>query len=193
LTETIRAFVAIAMPEAVRAALGVAVAEISATRDIRPVRPEGIHLTLKFLGDIDPARVGPISRAMEGVGRAAPPFSLSLGSTGMFPETGGPPRVLWVGLTGHLEPLQTLWVTLEDATSALGFPRDRRAFNPHLTLARIRDGAASADRQTAAAALSRVRLGDELRIPVNSMELMRSTLGPEGASYERLATARLIG
>ena len=192
MTETLRAFVAIELPEAVKAAVGVAVAEISATRGVRPVRPEGIHLTLKFLGDIDPAQVGPLSEAMERAARAVAPFSLGLGDTGVFP---GPraPRVLWVGFTGQLAPLRELWGALEAATSALGFAMDRRGFSPHLTLARIRDGTPSGDRQMAAAALSKVQFADDLQIPVDYIGLIRSTLGPEGASYDRVASARLIG
>ena len=197
MTETIRVFVAIELPEAVRAALGVAVAEISASgaRGVRPVRPEGIHLTLKFLGDIEPAKVGPLTEAMEGAARSVAPFSLCLGDTGFFPGPGAssPPRVLWVGVTGQLQPLRDLWTALEAATSDLGFARDRHGFSPHLTLARIRDGTPSGDRQMAALALSRIQFADDLRIPVDSMGLIRSTLGPEGASYDRVASARLIG
>ena len=195
MTETIRAFVAIELPEVVRAALSAAIAEISSSgaRGVRAVRPEGIHLTLKFLGDIEPAQVGPLSEAMTGAARSVAPFSLCLGDTGVFPGSGSPPRVLWVGVNGQLEPLRELWMALEAATSALGFARDRRGLSPHLTLARIRDGTPSADRQMAAAALSRARFADDLRIPVDAIGLIRSTLGPEGASYNRMASASLIG
>ena len=193
MTGTIRVFVAIELPEVVRAALGLAIAEIgeAGARGVRPVRPEGIHLTLKFLGDIEPARVTPLSEAMDEAARAVAPFSLCLGDTGVFP---GPraPRVLWVGVAGQLEPLRELWMALETATSDLGFARDLRGFNPHLTLARIRDGTPPEDRQMAAAALSRVKFADDLHIPVDSIELIRSTLGPDGARYESLASARLI-
>ena len=195
MTETIRAFVAIQIPDVVRAALAVAIAEIGASgaRGVRPVRPHGIHLTLKFLGDIEPVQVGPLAEAMEGAARSVAPFSLCLGDTGVFPGPGasGPARVLWVGLAGEVEPLRELWTALERATSAQGFARDRRGFNPHLTLARIRDGTQSSDRQMAAVALSKVRFDDDLRIPVDSIALMRSNLGPEGASYDRMAAARL--
>ena len=195
MTETIRAFVAIELPEVVRASLGVAVANIRASgaRGVRPVRPEGIHLTLKFLGDIEPAQVGPLSEAMEEAARSVAPFSLCLGDTGVFPGPGFPPRVLWVGVTGQLQPLRELWTALEAATSTRGFARDRRGFSPHLTMARIRDGTPPGDGQMAAAALSRVQFADDLRIPVDSMGLIRSTLAPEGASYDRMASARLIG
>jgi len=197
LTETIRVFVAIELPEVVRAALGVAVAEIGASgaRGVRPVKPEGIHLTLKFLGDIEPGQVGPLTEAIERAARTVAPFSLRLGDTGVFPGPGvsGPPRVLWVGVAGQLQPLRELWTALEAATSDLGFARDRQGFSPHLTLARIRDGTPSGDREMAVAALSRIQFADDLRIPVDSMGLIRSTLGPEGASYDRMASARLIG
>ena len=194
MTETIRAFVAIELPGVVRSALGDAIAQISGSgaRGVRPVKPDGIHLTLKFLGDIRPDQVGPLSEAMERATRPVAPFSLCLGETGVFP---GPraPKVLWVGVTGDLEPLTELWSGLEAATADLGFARDRRRFSPHLTLARIRDGAPSEEARMATAALSRIRFSENLRIPVDSINLVHSTLGPRGASYDTMATARLIG
>ena len=192
MTETVRAFVAIELPDVVRTALGAAIAEIGALRGVRPVRPEGVHLTLKFLGDVEAGRLGPVSEAIGEVARFVAPFSLGLGGTGVFPGT-REPRVLWAGITGQLGELRELWRAIQTATSVLGFARDRRGFSPHLTLARIRHGSPPGDMKRAVEALSRVEFADGIRMPVDRLSLMRSTLGPQGASYARLASARLTG
>ena len=192
MSATVRAFVAIELPDAVRTALGAAIAEIGAFPGVRPVRPEGVHLTLKFLGDIGVERVGPLSEAIVEVARPVAPFALGVGGTGAFPSSRAP-GVFWAGITGELGPLRELWRALEGATSDLGFAEERRGFSPHLTLARVRRGSSPEEIRKAVDALSRVEFDDGLRIPVNRLCLMRSTLGPQGASYDTLASAHLTG
>lgn len=154
---------------------------------LRWVRPEGIHLTLKFLGSV-PARQLPeiedaLARAID------QPFSLSLrlGAVGSF---GGRQRlrVIWVGLEGDVEELADLAEKVEGALGSLGFPRENRRFSPHLTLARVPDEVPPSERERIAGLLPAVERPPLPSMTVTSISLMRSLLQPTGARYERLAS-----
>ena len=192
MTDPVRAFMAIELPPDVKVALTDLVEELDRAnlRGVRLVRPEGIHLTLKFLGNVPRARLESIEAAVRRVAEDRPAFALDLGGPGVFPNRNAP-RVLWVGVDGELAPLESLHRGIEDALAELGFERDKRRFGPHLTVARLRDGASQADRRSAAQSLFSVRLRTGLPIEVQSISLMRSILSPDGAVYERLAAMPL--
>ena len=194
MTDKLRAFIAVELPEAVVDDLRRAITHIrgAGIPNLRTVRPEGIHLTLKFLGDIESSQVEPVSEAMIEASRDVQPFRLHLGETGAFPNFQRP-RVLWAGVDGQIESLRRLQQSIEKALEGLGVERERREFNPHLTLARIRGGASEEDGQKVAQTLSETHLDDSLSIPVDSISLIRSTLTPEGAVYDRLSSAPLSG
>jgi 2'-5' RNA ligase len=192
MTETIRTFIAIRMPDAIKVALGEAVHTINAAgfRGVRTVRPDGIHLTLKFLGDIGRERVADVSEA---IGRAASvldPFELQIGDVGVFPNWRAP-RVFWIGLEGDLEALGRLHQAVEREIAALGFEPDTRVYKPHLTLARIRDSASPEDRRKAADVLSSLALAPESHVDGDHASLMRTTFTPQGAVHDALFTAPL--
>ena len=153
---------------------------------MRWARPEGVHLTLKFLGDIEASAVDAISRAMARAAQGVAPLELALAGTGAFP-TARDPRVLWVGLKGDVESLARLQGRLDAELAPLGFPKEARAFSPHLTLGRVRDGAARGERQRIGDAIATARLPNEARWRADSLSLMRSTLAPAGAIYQRIA------
>jgi 2'-5' RNA ligase len=192
MSETMRLFVAVELPPQVSSVLADLVAELKAARiqGLRPVRSEGIHLTLKFLGDAPKERVESIVDAVSRVAQAHKPFKLELGKAGVFPSRSSP-RVLWVGVEGEMEQLRALQQQMDEALAAIGFAREGRAFSPHLTVGRIREGTPPADRQRIAEALFSFQIQPELRIEVDSLSLMRSTLHPQGAIYERLAAMPL--
>ena len=194
MSETIRAFVAIELPNDVKNALGAVVESVrrSDVRSLRLVRPEGVHLTLKFLGGVRPGQVSPIIEATSGVAQAHRSCTLELGSVGVFPNRRSP-KVLWVGVEGQLAALIDLHRDLEDALASLGFSREARDFSPHLTLARFRDGASVADRLRASEALFSAQIESGLRIHIDALSLIRSTLRPGGAVYTRLACMPLGG
>lgn len=156
--------------------------------DIGWVRPEGIHLTLKFFGDILP---GDVARIAALVGEAAArqrPLRLSLGGTGVFPDPRRP-RVLWLGLDGDVQPLLGFQRGLEGGLAGIGFPPEGRPFRPHLTLARIRSprgltGLAQALEPGGAGAAGFVTA---------AIALVRSELTPRGAIYTRLHDFPLAG
>ncbi len=189
-----RAFVAIELPDSVKEMLAGVVRELkdAGIGGLRPVRPEGVHLTLKFLGDVPSDRISAIGDA---VGRAAAQhaqFALYLSGVGAFPG-GRAPRVLWAGVAGDLDRLAALQSSVDACLSELGFARERRAFNPHLTLARLRDSASRDDRTRALRVLKAVRPREDSGFEVDGVSLFQSTLGPGGAVYRRLFHAPLAG
>ena len=191
-TCTIRAFVAVELSDQVKTHIAAAIEQLRSKQinNLRLVRFEGVHLTLKFLGDIDADRVPAVAEAMSQVAARHTPFGLTLGATGVFPNANRA-RVLWVGVDGDLKPLRLLQAGIEDALTAIGFSPERRGFNPHLTIGRMHHRASRSDRSRAATALSSLDLPEDQPIAVNAISLMKSTLRPDGAIYERIAYAYL--
>lgn len=158
---------------------------------LRWTRPEGIHLTLKFLGDTDPARVETIGRALQQVVEPRPPFELSVGGLGCFPN----PRktsVLWIGVHDPEDHLRELAAAIDEAMAGLGYQRERRAYTGHLTLARVQRYAKSSERRALGEQLPSLGVPETLGVlPATSVHLMRSQLKPDGAVYSSLADIRL--
>ena len=194
MTETVRVFLAIELPDEVTAALASVTEAVGSAgvRGVRIVRPQHVHLTLKFLGGVPSSDIDAIVAAVTLAVEAQRPFTLALGGTGAFP-TGTKPRVLWVGVSGDLPALRQLHAGIEGALEPLGYERESRGYSPHLTVARIRDGTPPEDGRRALDAMSSAdRFVSRARIDVRSVSLMRSILRPEGARYERLAGIPLL-
>ena len=191
MAERWRLFVAIDLGDEARRALGEAQAVCRrANLPVRWVDAAGAHLTLKFLGETDRARVEPIEAALRAAAGRQRPLRLHTGGPGAFPNLRRP-RVLWLGLEGALEPLAVLQREIDGALAGLGFPREGKPFRPHLTLGRVREGASlpADDLDAAFAGVRRVAAP----LPVESIRLMRSELGAGGARYTTLLTAPLGG
>ncbi len=191
---TIRLFIAVELPDRVKREIagledGLRNAQLPG---VRLVRSDGVHLTLKFLGNVSEDRVGPIEATVGSAAREHDSFELKLGNPGVFPG-GDAPRVLWVGVEGQLARLHSLHQVVEGALEGDGFQREARDFHPHLTVARIRDGTSRADRRRAKQVLTSFGVRSGLTIPVESLSLMRSTTLPDGAVHERLASMSLSG
>jgi 2'-5' RNA ligase len=185
---TLRLFVACELPQEMKAALASlqeALRKKGAPR-LRWVRPEGVHLTLKFLGAVLQEKVASICEALAPTVQGIPPLALSLAEVGTFGGRRGA-RVLWVGMQGDLEPLARLQQQVEKALEPLGFPPERRAFSPHLTLARVPDSAGSGERQIVWELAKIVEVPTAPAVTIGELSLMRSILGPGGAVYERVA------
>jgi len=182
----IRSFVAVELPEAVKAALTRLQDEVKAGGGgVKWVQPGGVHLTLKFLGYVDearvPALVQALTRACEGFG----PLEVALSGLGVFPSPSRP-RVAWVGLSGGVETLLRLQEGVEKVLSPFGFPREDRAFTPHLTIARLREGVAPDEARAFGQAFLRAS-PESVSFKVEGISLMKSQLTPSGAIYTRLA------
>lgn len=145
-------------------------------------RPESLHVTLKFLGEVAAARVETLSRAAAGAAEGFAPFELSAEGAGTFPPRGAA-RVLWLGLRDESGQLARLQRRLEEECEAAGFARETKPFKPHLTLARLRS-------PQGAGALSeahrRTTFGPHA-FQVSEFVLMRSELGPGGSRYTPLS------
>jgi 2'-5' RNA ligase len=192
MSDTVRTFVAIRLPQDVLDVIADVIGQLdnAGVRGLRTVRPEGVHLTLKFLGNIPASKIEPVIAAVTQAVGGHSGFELVLGGAGSFPSRGSP-RVLWLGVEGDMEPLNALQQSVEDALSALGFKREQRGFNPHLTLARIREGSHSEDCQRALESLMSIGLPLAMPIPVSSVHVMKTTLHPQGAIHESLSAASL--
>ena len=190
----IRAFIAVELPPATRDMLAGVVRHLASRVDggVRWTRPESLHLTLRFLGNIDAESVPAVSEAVSRCGAAARPFEIALGGMGGF-ERLRAMRVIWMSVVGDLEPLSDLYRSVEGELEKLGFAREHRAFRPHVTLGRVRDGAPVPQRRAVAEALAAVELDAGPMLPVESVSLIRSVMTPAGSEYTRLHTARLGG
>jgi len=192
--EMIRTFVAIELHEAVMKALRQVQDELKRAPVARVARwasPDGIHLTLKFLGDVSSDRVPEITQAIERGCHSFAPFRISLSAAGFFPNPNRL-RVVWVGVDGEVESLLRLQRAVESELNALGFPPEGRGFQPHLTLARVRDYARPAEREELAKRIGAVQVDTHSEMQVREVHLIRSQLRPTGAVYTPLATVPLV-
>jgi 2'-5' RNA ligase len=157
--------------------------------DVRWTSAAGIHLTLKFFGEIDENQINTLAAAASDVTCATPAFTLAVQSVGTFP---GPksPRVIWLGLSGQTEILAGMVRNLEQAFAPLGFSPEKRPFTPHLTLGRVRSGQG---REALRQSLQSVILPDFPELLVQELVLFRSTLRPQGALYTPLRQIALAG
>ena len=190
--DEIRCFVAIGLPPEAKRGLAELASGLrrGEQRFIKWVDPDGIHLTLKFLGNVSAKNVGGITEAVAGVATAGAPFRLGISGIGAFPSL-KQPRVVWVGMNGDLERLELLQQDVESRMARLGFARENRRFAPHLTLARVREGASPEERRAFGELLASSRFEETYDVPVNAISLVRSQLTPAGAIYTRLYEAQL--
>ncbi|MBV9454083.1 MAG: RNA 2',3'-cyclic phosphodiesterase [Rubrobacter sp.] len=174
-----RAFVAIFPPPELRAAVTETFETVQCFNyKVRWVRPENIHLTLKFLGNIQEETLGNLWIALEETCARHEPFDISLARPEAFPSAQRA-RILWAGIDEGSDQLRALAADLESALIPLGFEREKRAFTPHLTLGRVRS------RLTNINDLPSAIIGD-LRFRVRHIELTESTLSLEGVTYRTI-------
>ncbi len=182
-----RTFIAVPLPQECHRVLQQAQDKLrSAEAEVRWVSVPGIHLTLKFLGEIDPGMVPKLKAALEQASAAHKPFSLVLRSLGCFPNLHAP-RVVWFGVEGAVGELTALQKSIEEACVSLGFDPEERPFRPHLTLGRVQGKR------------NLHRLGDYIKIGTDlecefaagQFNLYKSTLKPQGAIYSVLESFNL--
>jgi 2'-5' RNA ligase len=183
----IRAFIAVDLDDLVIEKI-CNVVEILKPRitEIRWLRKENLHLTLKFLGNIAESQVEPIAAALRHPVELFSPCTISAKGLGVFPDFRRP-KILWVGLTG--DQLVQLAAEIESALMPLGFTPENRAFTPHLTIGRWREGSRPAKNlRQEIDSLNDFEFG---ACAVRQIVLFQSVLKPEGASYSELRTIQL--
>lgn len=151
---------------------------------VRWVRPEGIHLTLKFLGEVETDRIEAIVHKVEAVIQGASPFTVRIKGGGGFP-TPKNPRVIWIGVEDQSGMLKDLQARVEAGMAELGFTREKRGYTPHLTVGRVRSGKGS---KSVAQAINALRENDLGSMEVREVILFRSHLKPTGAEYTKLGS-----
>jgi 2'-5' RNA ligase len=179
----IRAFLAIDLPEALRPGLAQVQGELKRSRaEVRWVPPGNIHLTLKFFGNVPEDEIGSLALAARQAAAGEELLQLKVTVAGAFPSPKAP-RVVWLGLGGDLVPLTRLYQRLEKAFAALGYPPEGRAFNPHLTLGRVKS---PVNREKLASMLAKLPPLDWPPFTVKELILFQSVLSPQVSKYTPL-------
>jgi len=191
-SERFRLFIAVAIPEEVKAKMAEAQAELRRAlpeHGVRWTRREQFHLTLKFLGDVDAARVEALGEAIRAACRGFGVLHLRAERVGFFPDLRYP-RVVWTGVQEQAERLTPLQQTVDAATRAFTSEQREERFTGHVTLARIK-----AIKRPEAEALGKAAAAMADRVfghwTAGQVELMRSVVSPQGASHSFLAKIAL--
>jgi 2'-5' RNA ligase len=187
LSNVIRTFICIEIPESIKERIGGlqrTLREIEA--QVSWTKPSHIHLTLKFLGDVEAARIDGLCRAVERAASGIRLFDVEVSGAGCFPSPRSP-RVLWVGFSNVPEQLRQLYSNIEDELARQGFEREKRKFSPHLTIGRVRTPHNAA---RVAEALASYGFRSEIFI-ATAVIVMRSGLKPTGSIYTRQSVVSL--
>jgi 2'-5' RNA ligase len=186
--ESIRTFIAFELPGHVTNAIHK-IQEIlkSYNFNVRWVRPENIHLTLKFLGNINPADVEIIGNIMGDTAEPYAPFSLKAKGLGVFPGLKRP-RVIWIGISGQIELLVGLQQNLEEKLNTIGFSREKRPFKGHLTLGRVKG---KIDSHRISVVLKKYNQFESEAFTARNIVLYKSDLQPTGSFYTKMLDVAL--
>lgn len=179
-----RTFIAIDVSDDIRESLAQVIAHLKNTgADVKWVAPENIHLTLKFLGDIDEKKSQQVEKALDGIAKVSRQFEINIKDLGAFPEIGFP-RVVWAGLGRGASESRIVAAQVDAAMEGLGFERERRPFEPHLTLGRVRSPKNS-DKLKDGVLTHSLKL-KSCSCNAGSMILFQSRLTPKGSIYTKL-------
>jgi RNA 2',3'-cyclic 3'-phosphodiesterase len=190
--EKLRAFIAIELSKEIKSELESL--QISLQKPqcdyIKWVEVPNMHLTLIFLGNIDPGQIDPISRSIETASQGIQPFSVCLQKVGAFPSIERP-SIIWTGLKGDLKTLGAWQSNLVQKLIPLGFTPESRPFSPHLTLGRVRETASFLEKQALGRKLVNLPFAGSAQMTVGSLKLIHSQLTPKGPIYSNLRSFEL--
>ena len=186
MVDTKRTFIAIELDGAVRArfeALQGALRRAGA--DVRWVKPDRAHLTLKFLGEATADQIAAMQGALDEIAAAEAPFEVAFQGLGVFPNERRP-RVVWVGIIEGVERLRALAAVIDERAAAAGFERERRGFSPHVTLGRFRSPSGA---ERLREMMKSNAAFDAGRMEAAEVRLIHSMLSPQGPTYVPLHAA----
>jgi RNA 2',3'-cyclic 3'-phosphodiesterase len=188
----IRSFISIELPESVKINLAQIESKLKTTCQfpVKWVSPDNIHLTLKFLGNIDTSKIDSITEAVRSALHNESPITLNFAGLSVFPSLKNI-QIVWVGLGGELDALNVIQNKIETQLIPLGFPPEKRQFTAHLTLARIKEYASYAEKQVLAHVISNTEINCDLSFKVNTINLMSSQLTRTGAAYRSLSLVEM--
>jgi len=190
--EQMRSFIAIELPEELKLGLAQLQDRLKSGKQswAKWVDPYAIHLTLKFLGNIEVDRINAITMAIETAAQGIPPFHLEVKDLGAFPNLRRV-QVVWVGVSGEIDKLDQIRQRIETNLTPFGFTVEARPFTPHLTLARLRNQAPLDDRQRLGQLIASTKFETAYSIEVEAINLMKSQLTREGAIYNKISSVEL--
>jgi len=182
---TVRAFIAVEINQPNRQKISELIYLLKESNaDVKWITENQMHLTLKFLGNIDKARVPEISNALRSISHNFKSFIISLSNIGAFPSVNHP-RVIWLGIDKGADLLKTLAEKIDSELEKLGFQKETREFKAHLTLGRVKT---SKNMPNLTKLLKETAFSSESDIAITELILFQSTLTPKGAVYTRLST-----
>lgn len=176
------------VPDDAKQAIGEVIDRLHAKSGnaVRWVKPDGVHVTLKFLGEVPMKQLPAIKLAIQEAVVGHQPFELEFSNIGTFGGREGL-RIMWVGIAGDVLRLEALVRAVNAALAVVGFQPERRPFRPHLTLGRVRDEISTRQRAEIEVAVGKMEVAASAW-RTTQVSLMRSRLMPSGAQYEVLAT-----
>ena len=181
---SIRTFIAVELPDDIKQEIGDFISQLRPQiRGVRWVEPLNLHLTMKFLGNVEEDSINKIVNGVSEVAQHHSHFIIQMENFGAFPGMKRP-RVLWIGVKNGLNELSQLAASVENKMVKLGFELESRKFSPHLTVGRVRRG-------------KRVYIPQDVpsfgpvEFDVTTVTVMKSTLTPEGPIYDPLRIANL--
>jgi RNA 2',3'-cyclic 3'-phosphodiesterase len=187
---TVRTFVAVEISPEVRSRAAQLIARFSPTSaKVKWVDPHNLHMTLKFLGEVDLREAPQVCAAVGEATADLPPFSIRVAGAGAFPDLHHP-RTVWLGVTEGADEMVALHERLEASLATLGFRREQRRFRPHLTIGRVRGLPGAADLEQL---IARYQDFDAGLADVDEVVVFSSELNRDGPTYEPLSTAPLTG
>lgn len=187
-SDHLRLFVACELPDEVRVSIGEIIDQLRerSGNAVRWVRPEGVHITLKFLGEVPQRQLPAVKMALHEAVTRHQPFNLEFSNIGMFGGREGL-RIMWVGIAGDVLRLEALVRDVNTALAVVGFQPEKRPFRPHLTLGRVRDEISTRQRAEIEVAVGRQEVPPS-SWRTSQVSLMRSRLLPTGARYDVMGT-----